>query len=87
LPTTAPALLLPNAAIQPQGGQSGVWRLQGGKPAFAPVQLGVQSLDGQVQVLNGLTKDDQVVVYSQKALTSGARIAVVDALIKPEASQ
>jgi HlyD family secretion protein len=51
------------------------------------VQLGVQSLDGQVQVLKGLTKDDQVVVYSQKALTSGARITVVDELIKSEASQ
>ena len=87
LPTTAPALLLPNAAIQRQSGQTGVWRLQNSKPVFAPVQLGVQSLDGQVQVLKGLTKDDQVVVYSQKALTSGARITVVDALIKSEASQ
>ena len=87
LPTTAPALLLPNAAIQRQSGQTGVWRLQNSKPVFAPVQLGVQSLDGKVQVLKGLTKDDQVVVYSQKALTSGARITVVDALLKSEASQ
>lgn len=87
LPTTAPALLLPNAAIQRQSGQTGVWRLQNSKPVFTPVQLGVQGLDGQVQVLTGLTKDDQVVVYSQKALSSGARIAVVDALIKSEASQ
>lgn len=87
LPATASSLLLPNAAIQRQGGQSGVWRLQDGKPAFAPVQLGVQSLDGQVQVLKGLTKEDRVVVYSQKALNSGARIAVVDALVKSGASQ
>jgi HlyD family secretion protein len=87
LPTSAPALLLPNAAIQHQSGQSGVWRLQDGTPVFAPVQLGVQSLDGQVQVLKGLTKDDRVVVYSQKVLTKGARIAVVDALVKPEATQ
>lgn len=87
LPTTAPTLLLPNAAIQRQGAQSGVWRLQNSKPVFAPVQLGVQSLEGQVQVLKGLTKDDQVVVYSQKALTSGARIAVVDTLVKTGASQ
>ena len=86
LPATAPALLLPNAAVQRQNGQTGVWRLQNGKPEFAPVQLGVQSLDGQVQVLQGLDPADQVVVYSQKALKAGARIAVVDALVKPEAT-
>ncbi|MDP3192472.1 efflux RND transporter periplasmic adaptor subunit [Rhodoferax sp.] len=85
LPATAPALLLPNAAIQHQQGQSGVWRLQDGKPEFAPVQLGTQSLDGQVQVLKGLDKTDRVVVYSQKALSSGARISVVDSLVKSEA--
>jgi HlyD family secretion protein len=87
LPATAPALLLPNASIQRQNGQAGVWRVKDGKPEFAPVQLGTQSLDGQVQVLKGLTKSDQVVVYSQKALSSGARISVVDALVKPEATQ
>lgn len=87
LPATAPALLLPNAAIQHQKGQSGVWLIKDSKPEFAPVQIGVQSLDGQVQVLKGLTKTDQVVIYSQKALQSGARISVVDALVKPGAAQ
>jgi HlyD family secretion protein len=86
LPATAPALLLPNAAIQHQQGRSGVWRIKDGKPEFAPVQLGTQSLDGQVQVLKGLDKTDRVVVYSQKALNSGARISVVDSLVKPEAT-
>jgi HlyD family secretion protein len=87
LPATAPALLLSNAAIQHQKGQSGVWRLKDGKPEFAPVQLGTQSLDGQVQVLKGLDKNDRVVIYSQKALSSSARISVVDTLVKPEAAQ
>ena len=86
LPASAPALLLPNAAIQHQKGQSGVWRLKDGRPEFAPVQLGTQSLDGQVQVLKGLEKPDQVVIYSQKALSSGARISVVESLVKPEAT-
>lgn len=86
LPATAPTLLLPNAAIQHQQGQSGVWRLKDGKPEFVPVQLGTQSLDGQVQVLKGLEKSDRVLVYSQKALSSGARILVVDSLVKPEAT-
>jgi len=80
LPATAPALLLPNAAVQHQQGQTGVWRLRDGKPEFVPVTLGVQSLDGQVQVLKGLTQDDHVVIYSEKALKPGARVKVVDTL-------
>jgi len=82
LPTTAPALLLPNAAIQRQQGQTGVWRLADDQLEFAPVKLGVQSLDGQVQVLQGLAKDDRVVIYSEKMLQAGSRIKVVDALVK-----
>jgi len=80
LPATAPALLLPNACIQHQQGLTGVWRLNGDSLEFAPVTLGVQSLDGQVQVLKGLSKDDRVVIYSAKALKPGARVKVVDAL-------
>lgn len=82
LPETAAALLLPNASIQRLQGQTGVWRLNDGKPAFAPVRLGTSSLDGRVQVLDGLKTGDTVVVYSQKALTEGARVQVVDALVK-----
>jgi len=82
LPETPTALLLHNASIQRQQGQAGVWRLDGGKPVFAPVQLGAYSLDGQVQVLNGVKAGDEVVVYSQKALRAGSRVQVVDALVK-----
>lgn len=86
LPTTAPALLLPNASIQNSQGQTGVWRLKGGAPEFAPVQLGAHSLDGKVQVLKGLSKNDLVVVYSEKALQAGARVKVVDALATARAT-
>ena len=82
LPETPAALLLPNASIQRLQGQTGVWRLTDGKPVFAPVRLGTSSLDGRVQVLEGLKAGDAVVVYSQKALTEGARVQVVDALVK-----
>ena len=82
LPETPTSLLLPNASIQRQQGQTGVWRLDGGKPVFAPVQLGAHSLDGQVQVLDGVKAGDEVVVYSQKAMSAGARVQVVDALVK-----
>jgi HlyD family secretion protein len=83
LPATAPALLLPNASIQRQQGQTGVWRLHGDQTEYAAVKLGAQSLEGQVQILSGLSKDDRVVIYSEKALKTGARIKVVDALVKP----
>jgi len=82
LPETPTALLLPNASIQRLQGQTGVWRMTDGKPAFAPVRLGASSLDGRVQVLEGLNAGDSVVVYSQKALNEGARVQVVDALVK-----
>lgn len=82
LPETASELVLPNASIQRLQGQTGVWRLTDGKPAFTPVRLGVSSLDGRVQILEGLMAGDAVVVYSQKALTEGARVQVVNTLIK-----
>ncbi len=81
LPATRNAALVPAASIQHQGNTSGVWRIEAGKPVFAPLKLGERSLDGQVQVLDGLKAGDTVIVYSQKALSSGSRIQVVDALV------
>ena len=80
LPATAAAVLLPNPAVQRRSDQAGVWRLEGGQPRFAPVRIGLASLDGQVQVLEGLKAGDEVVVYSEKALTASSRIKVVDTL-------
>jgi HlyD family secretion protein len=80
LPATAPAVLLPNPALQRQAEQVGVWRIEGGKPSFTVVRVGLSSLDGQVQVLEGLKTGDEVVVYSEKALTDGSRIKIVDQL-------
>jgi HlyD family secretion protein len=81
LPETAVMVLVPNASVQRAQGKVGVWRIQDGKPAFAVVRLGASSLDGQVQVLEGLRQGDSVVVYSQKALTKDTRIKVVDTLV------
>ncbi len=81
LPATAPSPVLPNAAVQMRQGQSGVWRLESGVPRFAPVTLGAASLDGQVQVLQGLAVGDTVVVYSQTPLREGQRVRVQDTLV------
>lgn len=83
LPATARTLLLPNASLQrpvDQGGQLGVWRVDAGVLRFAPVRIGQTSLDGQVQILDGLKAGDEVVVYSEKELAAASRIKVVDAL-------
>ncbi len=85
LPLSAPALLIPNASVQRAQGQTGVWRMQAGRPVFTPVRLGASSLDGQVQVLTGLQAGDSVVVYSQKALSADSRVQVVDALVNSAA--
>ena len=73
-------LLVPNAAIKqmPQG--SGVWTLKDGKPSLSPVKLGSRSLDGSVQILDGLVEGEQVIVHSERDLSAGARIKVVGQL-------
>jgi HlyD family secretion protein len=77
----APAsLVVPNASVTRQGDRTGVWRIEAGQLAFAPLRLGQSSLDGQVQVLEGLKAGNSVVVYSEKALQPGSRIQVVDSL-------
>jgi len=83
LPATSKAVLVAGASIQRQSGATGVWRIASGKPVFTPLRLGASSLEGQVQVLEGLKVGDEVVVYSQKALSSESRLQVVDSLVKP----
>ena len=76
------AMVLPLASVKMHQGRTGVWRLKDGALEFVPVQWGLASLDGRIQVLQGLTANDTVVVYSDKPLSTGGRIRVVDALVK-----
>lgn len=80
LPTTASAVVLPNAAIKRLQGQTGVWTIEGTALRFAPVRLGQASLDGKVQVLEGIEAGSDVVVYSEKELGAASRIRVVESL-------
>jgi HlyD family secretion protein len=82
LPATRPALLLPNASIKRRGEQTGVWRVVAGEPSFVPVRLGASSLQGQVQVLQGLSAGDSVVTYSERELNANSRVLQVDTLVK-----
>ena len=78
LPTQASMPVIPNAALRTVGGQRGAWKLVDGALEFTPLALGRSDLDGNVQVLKGLTGGEQVVLYSEKTLTAYSRIHVVE---------
>ncbi|QNU14840.1 efflux RND transporter periplasmic adaptor subunit [Thermomonas sp. XSG] len=78
LPAQAAMPAIPNATIRTVGGQRGVWKLVNGELEFAPLALGRSDLDGNVQVRKGLAGGEQVVLYSEKALTANSRIHVVE---------
>lgn len=80
LPATSRAVLLPNAAIKRTQTQTGVWVIETGALRFVPVRLGAASLDGQVQVLDGLKPGTTVIVHSEKEVDAHSRITVVDSL-------
>lgn len=66
-----------NAAIRTVDGKRGVWKLVDGGLTFTPVVLGRSSLDGLIQIAEGLKVGDQVVLYSEKTLTANSRINIV----------
>ncbi|WP_027458450.1 efflux RND transporter periplasmic adaptor subunit [Dechloromonas agitata] len=74
------ALALPNAAVKHTARGTGVWTLQDGKPAFTVVRLGQASLDGLVEVIDGIRREDAVIVHSERDLAPGKRIKVVEQL-------
>ena len=78
LPALAAAATIPNAALRRAGDKLGVWQIVEGDLRFTPLKLGVADLDGFVQVREGLVEGDQVVLYSEKALTASSRIQVVE---------
>jgi HlyD family secretion protein len=77
LPALPAGPSLPNAALQRQGQQIGVWKVEAERLRFVPLRLGRSDLDGQVQVLEGLRAGDSVVLHSEKALSASTRVKVL----------
>lgn len=77
LPPLPEGPAIPNAAVQRQGSQVGVWATRGDSLAFVPVKLGRADLEGRVQVLEGIKAGDAVVLHSEQALSARSRIHVV----------
>jgi RND family efflux transporter MFP subunit len=78
LPALPPAPTILNPAVRREGDRVGVWKVVDGDLHFTPVKLGVADLEGRVQVLEGLSIGEPVVIYSDKALTARSRIKVVE---------
>ncbi len=80
LPALSASPWVPNAALHRQGTQIGVWRIRDGELAFAPITPGRADLEGRVQVREGLAVGDRIVAYSERGLSAGQRIRVVEHL-------
>jgi len=76
LPVVKQAFWLPGATIVYQKGKAGVWRVIGGKAQFAPVKLGVQTLEGKTQILDGIKAKDKVIYNALKPIKEDARVKV-----------
>lgn len=78
----ADALVIPNSALRQMDGQTGVWKTDADNTLnFTPVQTGIRSLDGEVEVLGGLQAGDQIVTYAGKVLDASSKIKVVSSLV------
>ena len=80
LPTIRKARVIPNAALRYQGDRTGVWKLTDDGLEFTVVKLAAGTVDGRIQVVDGLTEGDRIVVYSEKDLKADSAIKIVSAL-------
>jgi len=72
----ARAASLPAAALKRVRGQTGVWVMEEGQARFRPVRAGVADAAGRVQVLDGVGPGEQVIVHSERELSSGMKVKV-----------
>lgn len=72
---------LPAAAVKRVDGRLGVWRVDQGRIAFKPITIGITTLDGRNQIVDGLAADDQLVVHSAQELRPDSRVKVVTAIV------
>lgn len=73
---------VPAAAVKRLERQDGVWQVIDGRVTFRPVKVGITTLDGRSQILDGLSTGDEVVVHSGQAMKPDAKIKVVPAIVR-----
>jgi len=82
LPGLDNARTIPSAAVKRVDKQDGVWVLQNKEVQFRPIRVGTSTMDGRTQILDGLSNDDTIIVYSQQPLRPGLNIKVVPELVR-----
>lgn len=69
----ADTLRAPSSAVFRHNGASEVFRIEGGKARLTAVTTGLQG-DGHIQILEGLSAGDSVVIHPPRELADGARV-------------
>jgi len=80
LPSVPNAISVPAAAIRYGRQQTGVWRNVDGKAVFVPIRIGTHTLEGRVQIVAGLARDDEVIVHSSTELSGGEKLRLVESI-------
>ncbi|MFM9884359.1 MAG: efflux RND transporter periplasmic adaptor subunit [Burkholderiales bacterium] len=75
-PQVQEALVIPSAAVKRVNREAGVWQVVNGRAKFQAVRLGVRSLDGFTQVLEGLAQGDEVIVHSNALIEDAMRVRI-----------
>ncbi len=73
---------VPAAAIKLLERQTGVWQVVDGRAAFRPVKVGITTLDGRSQIVDGLVNGDEVVVHSEQPIRPNAKVRVVPLIVR-----
>jgi len=73
---------VPAAAVKRLDRRDGVWQFIDGRVAFRPVKVGMTTLDGRSQILDGLETGDEIVVHSEQILQPDARVKAVPAIVR-----
>jgi len=70
------AILIPEAAVVPQGNTRYVFRIEDGKAVRIDVKLGLRR-SGEVEVTEGLAPGDVIVISGQQRVRDGGRVEVI----------
>jgi membrane fusion protein (multidrug efflux system) len=71
------ALTVPEQAIVPQGDSQYVFKINDGKVKLTKVKLGMRR-SGRVEILDGLSANDEVVTAGQLKLRDGTQVSIVN---------
>lgn len=82
LPVQENARSIPTAAVKRINQQDGVWVLKNSRAKFVPVKIGIATLDGRTQILDGLSDTDNVIVYSKQAIKEDLKLKVVPEIVR-----